>query len=499
MSKKYIFNPKQLLLVIIIAAAGLTGCKKFLDINQNPNNPDSADPNLLLPTTQAAVSQIVGNAFQIYGSFWAQYWTQNPTSSQYRSIDQYNPAATAFDRPWLILYRNALINADLIIKSPQTDIDHTKGIAYIMKAYAYQLTTDAFGDVPLKEALQPTLYTSPKFDSQQSVYDSIFKYIDLGLGLVQSGTSVAVGNQDMIFKGNMDSWVAFANTLKLRAYLRIANVDAAKAQAGIEALYATSPTFLNADATITYTTTGGNENPLYNEMASPTLNKVQNIVASSTSVDTMYDNNDLRVEKLYDIFLTDTASEGNRIRSIAQGTYNNTLHTGKQVSPPSPLVGGRANNQASATAPVKLISKAESKFLQAEAAARGWGNGSAPSLYAEGIAASFTALGLTTGQADAYILQPVVAYPEGASLDEQMEAIITQKWYAMNGFQGFEAWTEWRRTGYPNFLVQSAASTQGAGRMPLRMTYPNSEAVSNLNYPGTVSLFTPVWWDTIHD
>jgi len=75
-----------------------------------------------------------------------------------------------------------------------------------------------------------------------------------------------------------------------------------------------------------------------------------------------------------------------------------------------------------------------------------------------------------------------------------IQAIITQKYYAMCGFQGFEAWTEWRRTGYPNFLVQSAASLITPGQFPERMLYPNTELVSNLNYPGTVPIYTPVWW-----
>ena len=75
-----------------------------------------------------------------------------------------------------------------------------------------------------------------------------------------------------------------------------------------------------------------------------------------------------------------------------------------------------------------------------------------------------------------------------------MKAIITQKYYAMCGFQGFEAWTEWRRTGYPTFFVTSAGSTIAAGEFPLRMLYPNSELTSNLNYPGTVLINVPVWW-----
>lgn len=495
MNQKYLFKTKQLLLTVMIAAAGLSGCKKFLDVNENPNNPDSASPTLLLPASQAAIGQIVGNFFQIYGNIWGQYWTQNPTSSQYRTIDQYNPAATAFDRPWLVLYRNALINADLITKASGSSLEYTKGIAYLMKAYAFQVTTDAFGDIPVKEALQGNTFQAPKYDAQAVVYDSVFKYIDQGMALISVASSASPGAQDMVFQGNMANWKAFANTLKLRAYLRLSYVDAAKAQAGVQALYATNPTFLTVDASIKYLSTGGNENPLHNEMIG--LSRTQNIVASSTAVGRFDANNDPRVARYYDLIATDATAKTER--SIAQGTYNAPANNGKTVSPPSALVGGRANNSASATAPVKFISAAESYFLQAEAVARGWTNGSGvlATLYAQGIQASFTAVG--AGDATAYI----ATAPDGAvalagNTEALVKAIITQKYYAMCGFQGFEAWTEWRRTGYPSFFVQSAASTIGAGRMPLRMVYPSTEANSNANFPGVVPIYTPVWWDKKH-
>lgn len=489
MNQKYKFKTKQVLLAALIAVAGLSGCKKFLDVNENPNSPDSAAPNLLLPASQAATGQIVGNFFQIYGNFWAQYWTQNPTSSQYRTIDQYNPAATAFDRPWLILFRNALVNADLITKAQGSSLEYTKGIAYLMKAYTFQVTTDAFGDIPVSQALQPEVYPAPTYDAQAVVYDSVFNYIDKGLALVSVANSASPGAQDMVFQGNMANWKAFANTLKLKAYLRLAYVDAAKAAAGVRALYATNPTFLTVDASIKYLSTGGNENPLYNEMVG--LSRTQNIVASSTAISQFDANSDPRVARLYDLIPTDATAKTER--SIPQGSYN--TNTGKTVSPPSPLVGARASNSASATAPVKFISAAESYFLQAEAVSRGWTNGVGvvATLFTQGIQASFTAVG--AGDATAYIATARDAAPLLAA--NPLKAIITQKYYAMCGFQGFEAWTEWRRTGYPDFFTPSVAPILGIprGSFPLRMAYPNSEATSNKNFPGIVTIDTPVWWD----
>jgi hypothetical protein len=139
-----------------------------------------------------------------------------------------------------------------------------------------------------------------------------------------------------------------------------------------------------------------------------------------------------------------------------------------------------------------FISAAESYFLQAEAVARGWASGgSASTLFKDGIDASFATDGIPTAAATYEASAPDAQFP-GATAD-QLKAIITQKYYAMCGSQGFEAWTEWRRTGFPTFLVLSAAN--GGRGVPLRFLYPQSELTGNLKYPGTVPETTPVWWD----
>jgi hypothetical protein len=486
MRTKNIYNPKRLLLIALIGVVGMTGCKKFLDINQNPNNPDSADPNLLLPTVEASVGQIVGNAFQVYGGMYAQYWTQSPNASQYRGIDQYRLTNTSFDRPWLTIYRNGLINADLIIKNPGTSLEYTKGIAYILKAYTYQLATDAFGDVPLSQALQGNGFGSPKYDTQELVYDSIFNYIDKGKALLTINSN-SPGAQDLVFGGSPTNWTAFANTLKLRAYLRLTKINPAKAEAGVKALYAAGATFLAADASIKYSTVGGNQNPLFNETVA--LN-TQNLVASSTAVNAFTRNNDPRVNKFYDDVAGQTA------KSIVQGSFNSS-GVAKLVAVPSSLVGGNLANGTSATAPVKLISAAESYFLQAEAVARGWASGDVVALVKSGVTASFIATGLSAGDATTYFTNAQdgqAAFDAASTVELKVKAIITQKYYAMCGFQGFEAWSEYRRTGYPNFLITSVASTLAAGKLPLRLLYPNSEATSNLNFPGNQTIDVPVWW-----
>ncbi|MDF2478326.1 MAG: SusD/RagB family nutrient-binding outer rane lipoprotein, partial [Sphingobacterium sp.] len=142
-------NFKKIVFAFLLGTIAFTSCNKYLDINQNPNYPETAEPRLLLPTVQASIGQIIGNQLQVYGGLWSQVWTQNPTSSQYITIDQYNVKSTATNSVWSNMYRYALYNAQVITKSESTLDNYYKGIAYILKAYTFQLATDAFGDVPL--------------------------------------------------------------------------------------------------------------------------------------------------------------------------------------------------------------------------------------------------------------------------------------------------------------------------------------------------------------
>jgi hypothetical protein len=470
---------------VLIAAPG---CKKFLDVNESPNAPITATENLLLPSSQAAIGMAVGNNLQIYGSIYSQYWTQSPFSSQYKTIDQYQSEPSDFFRVWGILYSDALEDIKIL---EQSKYSNYVAIALIEKAYVFQLLTDAFGDVPMKEALQGIENLSPHYDPQQEVYDSIFAWTKRGIAMTMASEENYPGSDDLVFGGGAEGmalWKQFGNTLLLRAYLRLSEVDPDKAAAGIQELYATNPEFLTTDAKISYQDVGGNQNPLYAEGVG--LGRTGNLRASSTAVNAYVANNDPRLKILY------TVNANGDVVGIPQGSFE-TVPT---VAPtfPAPITGGRFSTAAgpiAGAAPVKLMSAAESYFLQAEAVARGWApTGDVNQLFKAGIKASFDALAISEADYNTYIATaPDAQLP--ADVPGQIKAIITQKYYAMNGTQGFEAWTEWRRTGYPNFLVVSQASVLGTNDMPARLIYPDTEVTRNANFPGIKSITEKVWWD----
>ena len=475
-----------------------SSCKKnFLDVNVDPNSPTTATVDLVLPTALVYAAYDLGNPYQILGGFWSQYWTQGPTGNQFSNYDQYSINSGDFDRQWIDVYAGPLNDLRYIVEEGQkTGNNNYAAIGKIMQAYLFQYVTDMQGDVPFKEALLGATNLNPKFDSQQEIYDGLITLVDEGLALLDETSDKHPGTDDLFYHGDMHLWKKFANTLKLKIFLRQAYVRPDIAQAGVEALYAANAEFLDFQETaaVQFTTSTFNQHPLFAH-----INSVGefNILASQTAINFMLGLDDPRIDVFYRR-ATLGALAGTHV-GIVQGMGrilpNPASLDDRQFSKPGPAIGGAPDaGETGGEAPVIFMSEAESYFLQAEAAARGWGTGNAEQLYNDGIELSFLYWGLTSAQFNTYKMQAGVAFPAAGSTEQKLEAIITQKWVSMNGTQNVESWTEWRRTGYPDFLTFSATTIIG-DKFPTRILYPDSEVTSNPNTPPQKMVTDKVWWD----
>lgn len=491
---------KNIINIALLSASVLFlgSCKKYLDVNQDPNITRVITPELLLPSAQVYIGSAMGVDMNINGGIWAQYWTQATTSSQYKVYEQYQPSAANYDRVWGLFYNQALTDLKSLEKvAGEQNKRQYIAISKLLQAYTYQVITDAWGDVPFTEAIKGLPeeggILNPHFDPQATVYDGILKMIDSALVIIDPSDPIVPSTDDLIYGGDMEMWYRFANTLKLKVYLRLAYKEPAKASAGIAALYASDPLFLEEgmDAQVNYIATPGNQNPLYSEMVG--LSRTQNIVASATVIDSMNSNSDPRRDVFYSVV-------AGGFVGLEQGNYSAPTNT--VVSLPTPITGARATNAASAEAPVKLLTSYESYFLQAEAVARGWGTdalGTDEELFYQGIWTNFSTYGLVVADEDStaytdYIITYWGMYPASGDVETNVRHIVTQKWFSMTGTQGFEAWTEWRRTGYPDFFVYSVNSIIG-NKFPQRFLYPNTELTRNGNFPGQKTVQDKVWWD----
>jgi hypothetical protein len=305
-------------------------------------------------------------------------------------------------------------------------------------------------------------------------------------------TNTDLGAQDLVFNGDISQWKAFANTLKLKFYLRMINAHSDVAQAGITAMISAGVPFLTGDAAVTnFSDAPGLDNPFF-EWNQRTLNTTTNLKASGTFVLWLKQYDDPRMESYFGSATPDY---------INQGDYSG--------SDPSYL--SSAAFVQSPTDPVEFISAAESYFLQAEADVRYGSGANAKALYDQGVLTAFSDLGLDGSS----FIGPGGAYEWGNEIEDgtaltPIEQIIRQKWVSFAyGCHQIEGFFDKNRTGFP--LTSQVYSTDPSyvpgqfvvgkntvldpGLLPKRFVYPYDETSRNSNAPQTVvPISTPVWW-----
>ncbi|HMI02520.1 MAG TPA: SusD/RagB family nutrient-binding outer membrane lipoprotein [Pedobacter sp.] len=474
-------------IVTLLVTVGSVGCKKITNINESPNNPalEKATPQVLFPSAVLSTAGRVGGELAIIGNIWSQFYAQNNVSSQYRDIDSYNLQRQDRNGSYNELFAGALSDYQLTITQAKAQgLNNYLLFATLMKAYTYQVLVDLYDKVPYTEALQGESNKQPKFDDGYAIYTSLLAEIDAALAASASADDLITEEKkiDFVFNGEIAKWRLFANTLKLKMYLRMVNAKPAEAEAGIKKLYADGAEFLTEDAGIIdiYTDAPDLGNPMY-EYNIRRLNTTTNLKASKTFVTWLADNNDGRKLAYFN-----TATPV----GIEQGDFNSTATT------------AFTNAYQQSTDPVLFFSAAESYFMQAEARLRYFNGAGAEDLFDTGVEAAFAQYDLA-----APAKTGVYKYPTAGNLQDKLKAIIIQKWASLPGSHALEAFFEQERTGYPETTtkyttdpgyiggqwVYSKGGVTG-GRLPKRLVYPDSERSKNPNTPAEVPITTPVWW-----
>lgn len=496
---------KKLKYIPLIALALVFGCSDYLDVNTDPNNPADADAKLVIPAAQQSVAARVGNYYRITGSLWSQHYAQNNTSSQYITIDNYDVENGNFLEPDFIeMFSGPLNDLKFVKRKSEASGNWTNYlIAQVMEAYAYQVVADLYDGAPILEGLNGDRNDfTPHWNTGPEVYEELIARIDNALSKnFALNTNVNPRANDLLFGGDVAKWTRFANTLKLKILIRYSAVDPAKAQSSISALVNSGAVFLQEDASIaSYYDQQDRSNPLY-EADRRNLNTQSNLKASLTLVNYLEVNSDPRINK----FFNAPVEGGTAVKGMRQGTS----------SIPSTQLNSLTISGAKVaqTDPVYFISLPEAYFLRAEAAARGFSNENAKALYDLGVLAAFDRYDLD-GSA---FIQPggAYAYP-GGSTEQNVEAIIEQKWIAHVGGNSIEAWFDMLRTGYPSFSTSAPGLpgynplAPGApifsfpvdavtfdGQFPRRLLIPEDEVLNNPNAPAQPAngILSPVWWD----
>lgn len=475
---------KKLIFSIVCLTLIITSCEDQMDINRDPDSlpAEGVEPATQLPIAIAGIAGGQGAELAIIGGMWSQFWTQSNSANQYRTIDAYSITSSNFQGGWNNLY-DALGDVRNIKRNAlATENWNYYLIATVLETYASQILADWYDQIPYAEANDITNF-EPNFNSGEEVYDLMIADLNdaLSKNLSASKGNIPL-NDDYIFGGDMTKWVQFANTMKLKIYLRQVNARPGVAQNGIEGL---GNNFLIEDAAMDqFIDEANRSNPLY-ESDRRQLNVATNLRASTTMYSYMQDNNDPRLDLYY--------GPGGPLN---QGDY-------QSLAAPNSI----SVVNLSATTPVYFISEEQSLFMQAEARERFSGGAGAKARYDQAMMASFAKWDL---DATPFISAGgAYEYPSTGTLDEKLEAIITQKWISSFPGNGFESFFEQNRTGIPavssvpqtsdsyvpgQFAYSINGSTGGA--FPKRLEWPSDELSRNANAPDVpVKVTVPVWWD----
>jgi hypothetical protein len=461
-----------------LVSLGLNSCSSWLDVNTSPNNPETAPVELVFPRASLSTPMVVGGQYAILGSIWSQQYTQSASANQYKTWDSYNLTSSEFGGSWNEMYIG-LVNLENIIKESELKENWSYYLmATTLKAYTFQVLVDLYDKVPYSDAFKGKEGNiSPKWDNGDAVYDDLIKILDKALAKDLNATTVTnPGVTDLYFKGDMNSWKAFANTLKLKIYLRQTKARPTVAQAGVKALIDANTSFLTSDAAISnFQTEKGSQNPMYGSEQDGLGGN--NLVASKTLLDYLSNVNDPRIPTIYKPY------KGSYVGQ-QQGDYLNTAY-----------VNTVSLANLSATAPVRLISLAESNFLQAEALERYYAGVGAKAKYDAGVSAAFVQSGLTAAGATTFTKAGGAYEYTAATSEQKIALIITQKWISLIG-NGLESFFEYNRTGYPKFFaISKEGNSVTSGRFPRRLLYPTGERDRNpSNTPKEEPIYTPVWW-----
>lgn len=469
---------KKIMYLFVAALAFTAGScdKDFEEINISPNNSQETDPNLLLATAILNTQNTLYNA-QVGGDMglaWAQHWSK----VQYNDEERYVPRRALMNSVWTNLYASVIAETkSAYTLAEEQENSNLQAAALVMEANAFQILTDTFGPVPFTEAVVAG-NTKPVFDSQEVVYDGILAMLDEAEALFATGTGTITPSADLVYGGDVTKWRKFAASLKLKALMRISNVR--NVSADVQALVNSGRLMTsNADsAQMEYTASQPDANPLYEtiDFGNRTEYKV-----SSVLIDRLASTNDPRLSVFAKV---NNAGNyvGNQPGVENAGNYNAFSSPGAFYLSP--------------TLPGVILSYAQQEFYLAEAANEGiisGGPAEAVLHYENGIRANMEFNGISPTASAAYIAQAVATFGVNSA-----EKIGTQMWLALYG-QGIEAWTEWRRTGYP---ALSPVANAAIAQIPSRFYYStDSQNYNQENYSAAVAtlsngdtLLSDVWW-----
>ena len=519
--------------LITVSLACLTlfgwGCDSYLDINEDPNVlSEIPDAKVILPAAEIGLAnQLMGWDFGFAGGFWGQYWTQAYSSSQFKSLCEYQE--TSFGKTYTELTAGVL--NDLKRMKIVTADSENKGTYFVAEAlsiFTWQMITDVWGAVPYFEALkgnEGNVY--PKFNTGSEIYTDLLARVNALIATDISGSTLDE-NYDFVYGGNLVEWMKFANSLKLKLMMRLSETSTYDNAAVVSFIEASN--FISYSARISGDvwsddSKGGEEgkrHPMREFEEGKALNLSTNVIASKNFIDYLIDNNDPRLETLF-------AKSGSKHKGAFVGDFDSNEDSDGDATDDDKE--DYSQPSFSPNTDLMIMSAWEVNFFIAEAYARAGNNAKAKAYYDLGVKASTNqhiadlakdmkaqdvAILVTSLESNDIITTGYATWANGTA-EEGIKQIAMQKWVANANYQHIESFLERNRTKYPelnlidirkdrteaftNFPVGSltisvAGRAKTNAKLPSAPIYPQSVLTRNLNAPAQrVDLLTKIWWN----
>jgi len=508
---------RKIVTIISFFAISLSGCEKGLsDLNVNTTSPTDLDPVLLL--NQA----IINTSFPVKSLVFdigivQQMVTPNGGVLAGANFNQDSRDVTT--QPlWTAYYQSVIKNThDAVVRSKSNAArSNMYNMARIFQAYVFMILTDEYGDIPYTQggAGYSDQIILPAYDAQQDIYPKIVQELTDASAALSTSATIETG--DVLYAGDVSKWKKFANSLLLRAGMRLSKVDPAKAQSTVSAAVAAGVITGNADNA--YIRHDAN----FTQPIGSTLNgsEAANFYLTKSFVDQLKNTNDPRLQAIAIRYVGAASGAG---QTVAVGSTDPLKQIGMPIGYDngSIVAKARADGLASfydysqadrrrilkISSPVFLVTAAQTNLLLAEASFRGWiTGGTAGQYFSAGIKAHMDQMAVydpgcavAATDRDNY----VAANPLPAG--DELEQINIQYWIA-SFLNGPEAFANFRRSGFPALTPNPYGQPNNPdvpnGTFIRRLTYPTSELSVNtknvnaaITRQGADKLSTRIWWD----
>lgn len=482
---KKIFNIQQAAFgALILLTVATTGCKKYLDINNDPNRPTEAPINGLLAATTQNTGLNVFRAANAGPNYYVQYFASPNASSPTDIYDRVD-----YSGLWRSLYDNMTDLYDLQQLAIRSNSSAHLGMAKVMMAINLSMTTNLWGNVPYTEAFKGD-NLRPKFDDAQQLHTTCINLLDEGIAELRKTPTVAVTPAADFLHGNTAAsatvwnstnriwWIRTAFTIKARLLNQLSKTSgysAASVLSAVDSAYTNNA----MESRVTIFTLRNPWATVARNQASLVLDGWLSTQFITNTMMANTPNQDPRLPRITNLTrFGDYRGTRNGAGRVGTGTTNDECYL---------VLAGYYSGDAS---PLFVATFEEVEFIEAEAALRAGDRTRAYNAYLAGIRANMDKVGVAAAARDAYLARPTIGVGSAAL---QLSDIFREKYIAM--FLSPVTFDDARRFNYAytGFQLPLNAILTSPIR---RLDYPSSEQQRNGgNTPAVGALTDRLWWD----